>query len=507
LEKVHVAGHSHFRLPAEEPADFGQRTAGISRIALIVAAVGLVLTLVLGFRDYLRVFYFAYLTGFGFFLAITLASQFFVLVQHATRAGWSVNVRRVAENLGAIAPIMGILSLPIVISVLLGEGDLYRWALPEHSGGAQHAAAHGSGAHDSGAHGPNVAHDAAAPGGAPKGEPSPSAAPAGKAEGRNAGNQEVAHEAEGGKGEPDESFAHEPDPGRGNRHLDNIIMEKRAYLNRPFFIARIIGYFLIWTLIARFFRGHSVAQDVDGDYRHTAAMQKWSGIALVGLGLTLTFAAFDLFMTLDPHWYSTMFGVYYFAGAAVSMFAAMILLIRLMQKAGYLREAVTPEHYHDLGKFMFAFTFFWGYVTFSQYMLLWYASIPEEVTWMSRHGATTRNNVPPEHLSWGPWALLVLFGCFVIPFAGLLSRHAKRNIKAVTFWACWVLVFQFVNMCWIVLPELRVGFKVMPLIAAVCAWAGIGGIFVFAWLRNTAAARIRPVNDPRVFESAAFVNV
>ena len=284
-------------------------------------------------------------------------------------------------------------------------------------------------------------------------------------------------------------------------------MKKHAYLNRPFFIARIIGYFLIWTLIGRYFRAHSVAQDVDGDYRHTALMQKWSCVSLIALGLTLTFAAFDLFMSLDPHWYSTMFGVYYFAGCALSMFATLILLIRLMQKAGYLREAVTPEHYHDLGKFMFAFTFFWGYVTFSQYMLLWYASIPEEVTWMSRHGATTRLDVPGEHLQWGWWAILVLFGCFVIPFAGLLSRHAKRNVGAVVFWAVWVLVFQFVNMVWIVLPELRVGFTVTGLIAAICAWVGIGGIFVFCWLRNTAGARIRPVNDPRVFESAAFVNV
>jgi hypothetical protein len=482
LEKVHVAGHSHFRLPAEEPADFGQRTAGISRIALIVAAVGLVLTLVLGFRDYLRVFYFAYLTGFGFFLAITLASQFFVLIQHATRAGWSVNVRRVAENLGAIAPIMGILSLPIVISVLLGYGDLYRWALSGGGEGTAHVAEHASAA---------------------RAETHPAAAgtTAAEAEGDPAGNREI------NKTVPDESFEHEKDPGRGNRHLDDLILKKQAYLNRPFFIARIIGYFLVWTLIARYFRGHSIAQDVDGDYRHTAAMQKWSGVSLIALGLTLTFAAFDLFMTLDPHWYSTMFGVYFFAGAAVSMFATLIVLIHLMQRAGYLREAVTPEHYHDLGKFMFAFTFFWGYVTFSQYMLLWYASIPEEVTWMSRHGATTRLDVPVEHRQWGFWAIIVLFGCFVIPFAGLLSRHAKRNVKAVTFWACWVLVFQFVNMCWIVLPEIRVGFSVMNLIAATCAWVGIGGIFVFAWLRNTAEARIRPVNDPRVFESAAFVNV
>jgi hypothetical protein len=482
LEKVHVAGHSHFRLPAEEPADFAQRTARGSRLALIVAAVGLVLALLLGFRDYLRVFYFAYLTGFGFFLAITLASQFFVLIQHATRAGWSVNVRRVAENLASTAPMMAVLSLPIVSSGLLHQGDLYRWALP--GGDAAHGEVQASTEHGS----------------------RPAGTTSGEAGAEPVGNQVLQKQLHG-KVDADLGLEHEKDLGHGHRHLDPLTASKRPYLSPALWLLRLAIYFGVWILIARFFRAHSLEQDVDGDYRHTAAMQKWSGISLIALGLTLTFAAFDLFMSLDPHWYSTMFGVYYFATAAVSMFATLIVLIRLMQRAGYLREAVTPEHYHDLGKFMFAFTFFWGYVTFSQYMLLWYSSIPEELTWMSRHGATTHNMVPAEHHQWAPWAILVLFGTFVIPFGGLLSRHAKRNVKAVTFWAVWVLVFQFCNMIWIVLPELRTGFRVLDLLATICATAGIGGVYVFAWLRNTAAARIRPVNDPRVFESAAFVNI
>jgi hypothetical protein len=476
-----VAGHSHFRLPAEEPADFGQRTAGLSRLAVIVAAAGLVLTLLLGFQDYLRRFYFAYLTAFGFFLAIVLGAQFFVLIQHATRAGWSVNVRRVAENLGAVAPTMAVLSLPILISVLLHKGDLYSWALP--MGDAS----------------PEEVHAA-------KTEPSPAGTTPEKAQSEAVGNQ-VLQQQLYGKVDAHADIEHEKDPGHGNRHLDEVLIKKRAWLNPGFWLLRLVFYFAVWIFIARYFRGHSVEQDVDGDYRHTSLMQKWSSVCLIALGLTLTFAAFDWFMSLDPHWYSTMFGVYYFGMAAVSMFASMILIIRLMQRAGYLREAVTPEHYHDLGKFMFAFTFFWGYVTFSQYMLLWYSSIPEEVTWMSRHGATTKDLVPGMGNQWGPWALLVLFGTFAIPFAGLLSRHAKRNVNAVTFWACWCLVFQFCNMIWIVLPELRAGFRVLDLIATICAFFGVGGIVVYAFLRNTATARIRPVNDPRVFESAAFVNI
>jgi MFS family permease len=475
-----VAGHSHLRLPAEEPADFGRKTLSVATAAKVAAAGGLLIALLLGFlsKDQFKTFYFAYLAAFGFFLAIALGALFFVLVQHVSRAGWSVNVRRVAENLAALLPVLGVLSAPIFISIIIQKGDLYRWALPAPAEG-QHEAKH----------------PAAAAIAAPVEEV-----------GSMGGNQQVFPRP---AWTADEEFEHEQDPGHGKRHLDELTLKKRAWLNPLFFCVRLVAYFLIWSVTALYYLKHSTQQDADGDYRHTALMQKYSGVSLVLFGLTLTLAAWDLFMSLDAHWYSTMFGVYYFAGSVVSFFSALIVLCALLQRIGFLKEAVTIEHYHDMGKFLFAFVFFWGYVTFSQYMLLWYASIPEEVAWPSRHGvnASTIALVPVHGEQWRIWAVIVLFGCLLIPFAGLLSRHIKRNKTTLVFWCVWLLVFQFVNMIWIVLPEMREGFKYGPIGLALIAWIGIGGVLAAAWLGLTARSKVRPVNDPRAFESAAFVNI
>jgi hypothetical protein len=484
-----VAGHSHLRLPAEEPADFGPRTARAAGIAKIAAAAGLLVAVVIGVigGEYFRTFYFAYLTGFAFFLAIALGALFFVLIHHVSRAGWSVNLRRVAENMAATLPVLGLLSLPILVSVLLQQGDLYRWALPDSAGSDAHHVAADQTAGSKGERAGETAYGKGAPHGAAAADHATSAS---------------GHEA---------GADHESDPGRGKRTIDEITIKKRAWLNPLFFTLRVVIYFALWSVTALYYLRKSSQQDVDGDYRHTAQMQKWSGLALVFFGITVTLAAWDLFMSLDPHWYSTMFGVYYFASGAVLFFAAMIVTISLLQKAGFLREAVTVEHFHDLGKYLFAFTFFWGYVTFSQYMLIWYASIPEEVGWPARHGMSTAKaetfgpNFPGNQ--WQPWSIAVLLGCLLIPFAGLLSRHVKRNRKAILFWAWWLIVFQFVNMVWIVIPEMRVGFKPLPIVGAVAAWVGIGGVLVAAWLRVAARHKLRPVNDPRVFESAVFVNI
>jgi MFS family permease len=480
-----VAGHSHLRLPADEPSDFGAKTARLAKFAVIAAVAGLALAVVLGFvhGNYFRRFYFAYLFAFAYFLMLSLGALFFVLIQHVTRAGWSVNVRRVAENMAAQLPVLGVLSIPILLSVLLQKGDLYPWALPHHA--STHEEAKGS-------------HD-----------PQPSASPGHPAPAK--GHPEADATAPKGSGSPEE-YHHELETKRGERHLDELMLKKRSWLNPMFWTLRVVFYFLVWTLLSLYYLKHSTQQDVDGDYRHTVLMQKWSGISIVLFALTATFASFDLFMSLDPHWYSTMFGVYYFASGVVTFFAALIFIVSRMQRAGYLREAVTVEHYHDMGKFLFAFVFFWGYVTFSQYMLLWYASIPETVTWLGRRGASTATDplVPDVWKSWRYFAILLTIVCFLIPFPGLLSRHVKRNLKSISFWAGWLLVAQMLNAFWIVVPERRAGFpgwrQGLPVIELACL-IGIGGVWLAGWLRYTARHRIRPVSDPRVFESAAFVNV
>jgi hypothetical protein len=185
----------------------------------------------------------------------------------------------------------------------------------------------------------------------------------------------------------------------------------------------------------------STAQDESRDAKLTEKMQARSAPAMVAYGLTVTLAAFDLLMSLDPRWYSTIFGVYFFAGATIACFSSVIIAVNLLHRGGHLLRGVTVEHFHDLGKFLFCFVFFWGYIAFSQYMLLWYANIPEETEWLRRHGATT---VRGDMNGFTAVAVILLFGQLLIPFGGLLSRHVKRNRKALLFWAIWVLVFHWV---------------------------------------------------------------
>lgn len=473
-----MAGHSHLRLPAEEPGDFAQKSLPVARLAKGAGAVGLLVALGLGFlaRDGFQQFFFGWLTALAYFMAICMGALFFVLIHHCTRAGWSVNVRRVAENMAAMLPVVGAFSVPIIFAVLMERGDLYRWALPAG----------------------DVQTEVHAPSGSPTASP-PTAIPS---------VSELQHEQDlHAQTSTPKTEDDQVDPGPGNRKLDELMVKKSAWLNPIFFCVRLIIYFAIWSIIALYFFGQSTRQDIDGDYRHTVNMQRYSAPSLVVFGLSLTLAAWDMFMSLDPHWYSTMFGVYYFAGCVVSFFASIIIIIALMQKAGYLREAVNTEHYHDLGKYLFAFVFFWGYIGFSQYMLQWYASLPDEVGWPARHGMSTAHAMSQMGQQWHITMLLVLFGCVLLPFPGLMSRHIKRKRGTLLFWAVWLLVFQFINMIWVVLPEMRHGFRWMPVISAIVTAIGIGGVLIAVWLRLTSKHKLRPVNDPRMAESAAFVNI
>ncbi len=284
--------------------------------------------------------------------------------------------------------------------------------------------------------------------------------------------------------------------------LDSLTLKKRAWLNPPFFIARVLAYFAIWSLIARWYRKQSLLQDRTHDAAITAAMQRWAPLSVIAVALTATGAAFDLVMSLDPHWFSTIFGVYFIAGGIVASFAALILTVFLLQRAGHLKQAVTAEHYHDLGKYLFGFVFFWAYIAFSQYMLLWYASIPEETLWLARRGATT---VPQDVSRWSFVAIAILFGHLLIPFPGLLSRHVKRRVTPLIFWAGWLLVFHYVDLYWVIMPE--AGGDLSVHVADFAAVAGVVGICVAVVVRLLSAESLVPTSDPRLPEALAFENI
>jgi hypothetical protein len=234
-------------------------------------------------------------------------------------------------------------------------------------------------------------------------------------------------------------------------------------------------------------------------------MRFWAAPALFLFALSLTFAAFDLLMSLDPHWFSTMFGVYYFAGSALSMFGLITLTVILLHKSGYLRGVVTTEHYHDLGKYLFGFTVFYTYIAFSQYFLIWYANIPEETMWFGYR-------IADDFL---PLTFLLVIGRFFIPFFFLLRRGVKRNAFTLTLAAVWVLFMQVVDMFWLIQPvrahhhALESGDHVMHMHIGpvdILALLGVAGVFIAAFTWALGRKALVPTGDPRIEESVQFEN-
>lgn len=489
--------HTH---PTLDPNDATLRlgsAAGVIARALIAAAAGggvawyfgrgIVNTPTLVYYGFSPIFYHAYLLAFVFYLTITLGSLFFVMLHHLARSGWSVTVRRLAEALCANVFLMAVLFVPIYYNL----GKVYVWA--DNGVGRTSEPVEG-----------NVDHQ------------NPT---------RQQGEQSPAW------------LARRASMAAENEH--GAVIGHAAWLTPRAFLGRFVICFVIWGFLAWYLRGHSILQDRTGNIGLTRSMERISAPGMILFAITITSAAIDLIMSLNPHWYSTMIGVYLFADAVLSGLAAVALLALVLQSRGLLRGAVTVEHYHDLGKLTFAFVFFWGYIAFSQYMLIWYANIPEETQFFM-----------PRQI--GPWvgvSLALIVVHFAIPFAGLMSRHAKRTLPVLAFWLVWVLAAHAFDLFWLIMPNTYVRqllleqsaggslpdvFKTLlqsqqsvyqlspmcrpfmekvtaPLTpAAIATVVGLlvfmGGLYVAntAWLLGR--ARLLPVKDPRLDESLSFHN-
>jgi hypothetical protein len=274
-------------------------------------------------------------------------------------------------------------------------------------------------------------------------------------------------------------------------------MEKKApYLNKNFFLARAVVYLVIWSLLGWNFFKFSVRQDNDKGVAWTLTAQRWAPAATIFFGFSLTFAAFDWLMSLEPAWFSTIFGVYIFATAVVSSLATLIVVTMALRDAGPLAKVVTTEHYHDLGKLLFGFNVFWAYIGFSQMMLIWYAALPEETPWY--------------HMRWdnGPWAgvsLTILIGHFVLPFFFLISRNVKRRLPMLRLGAMWMLLMHVVDIYWFVMPSFGQENFTVSWIDAACL-LGVGGVYLAAVFYQMAKHPLIPVGDPRLARSLAFQN-
>src|SRR5580765_6340188 len=281
----------------------------------------------------------------------------------------------------------------------------------------------------------------------------------------------------------------------GAAEHDALLRWKAPYLNVPFFLIRAAIYFASWSFISLLYYRGSRGQDATGDPRVSARLRRLAGPAIIVLALTQTFASIDWIMSLTPHWYSTIFGVYFFAGSFVGFIALLSVVAVAMRSAGLLDTVISPEHLHDIGKFLFAFTAFWGYIAFSQFFLMWYGNLPEETIWYKARMAG----------SWLPVSLLLMAGHFGIPFFYLMGRPVKRRGFTLAAGGVWLLAMHFVDIYWLVMPTLHPE-GLRPSVLDVAAFMAVGGCFVAAatWLMRRQA--LTPLRDPRFAESLAFEN-
>lgn len=398
-------------------------------LALIVAAVGIVLSFILSGGP--TRFLYTYLVNFAFLLSICLGCLFFVIIMHLTRAGWSVTLRRIAELYAMCTLPVGILFLPILFTVLTGSDVLYPWV---NGGWSVH----------------------------------------------------------GGEGLADASLD----------QLPPLEQMKAAFLNVGFFSVRWIVYFAIWGVMAAFFLFTSLRQDKEGGIKLTHRMQAIAAPSLIVFAATVVFASFDLEMSLEPFWFSTMFPVYFFAGAVLSALATITLTALWLQRTGRVTDEITTEHYHDMGKLMFGFVVFWGYIAFSQFLLIWYANIPEETFWY---------DIRINKNGWKTLSYVLLIGHLFIPFLAMMGRTVRRNRTFLFGATIYLLVMHWLDHFWLVMPHYNhaPGGHVLGLtttglfsfIGDICCTVGMVGAFIAIFCLVARNRPLVPLQDPRLGEA------
>jgi len=284
---------------------------------------------------------------------------------------------------------------------------------------------------------------------------------------------------------------------------DVVLEPKSAYLNKVFFTLRIFIYggALSWIVVQ--LRRYSIGQDKSGALRPTFSARRFSCGTIPIFALCSTFMAIDLVMCLDFAWYSTMWGVQIFAGSALSSMAVIILTVTFLRKHGYLKNIVSQEHYHIMGKLMFAFVVFWAYISFSQFFLIWYANITEETKFFLLRNAD----------GWYFVSIFLVLGHFAVPFLFLLRQKAKKDMRQVCAICCWILFVHMVDIYWLVIPERGPSLSDGENLTAkgtffldVLAIVTIGCIMAFIFLRTIGKHSIYPCRDPRLQESIDLRN-
>jgi hypothetical protein len=500
MKKKEAAKQPTYRIAPDAPlASAWKVTAGIGVIGIVLAIIGM-------FTDPHR-FAFSWLFAFLTFLAVGLGGLFFTIMLHLTGGGWGVTVRRTSEFLMSGLPVFALLFVPIAMNL----GELYPWYEMEHHEGEE--------IHDDGG-GIEPAHEAPAEHGA-LGIGSPA-----RAQERERDHQ-VANQD--GQRHPDQAtgiLRHpwdvnpsewgqdgvEPLPAEGSHtpqeaEHHHVVGEKLGYFHlggrAVFFFGRAAIYFIAWIVLAYLFFTWSTRQDKEKGLELTKKMQRIAPVSTFVFGLSLTFAIFDWSMSLEPSWYSTIFGVQYFAVSAVIGLVAIILLTMQLRRAGVVGDAINVEHYHDLGKLTHGFIVFWAYISFSQFMLIWYVGIPEEATYY--------------HLRW--WgggqgyqlmSVILILAHFVVPFFILLSRNIKRRPEILGFAAVWLAVMHVVQVYWLIMPYAEqtslVHTSLHPHWLDIACLCAVGGTYLTVVLWQMTRFPLVPVGDPRLERALHFEN-
>lgn len=534
--------HGHTQLYEADKQPIGAKLWPTFRLLGAAALIGLVLLIVgVLFDDRsMSRFFFAYLIGYTFVLGLTVGSVALVILTHLFRAGWVVAVRRVPETFAANFWFVGVLGLPVLVAAMMPNAPLYPWSASEEIANQNYNEskeflhemhdAHGAHGEDHDeAHGDDHAltdsddtlYVASEAGDDAHGEDHAGESP----------HAEISEEYKAaasamilaGDAYPEDKeqarivqkmhytslLSYMLDYKRYGGKLDgNVPIDAEGHgkgflwFSPMLFALRLVLYFAVLSVIGWYYWTRSIRQDETGDAELTTKREWWAPASTLAFALMITFMAFDLLMSLDPAWYSTMFGVIFFANSFTAGIAGTILVCMVLQKKGYLKT-VNTEHYHDLGKLLFAFVFFWGYVSFSQFMLIWYASLPETTYWFEIHGMTTVKSAPQYGSGWTYISLLILFGHLFVPFAFLLSRHVKRNLTALACAATWMLLMVYLDFYWYVMPFFEspgVTFGLAEIGAVVFCLAAVLAAFVRRYARYAPLAH----GDPRLHESTAL---
>jgi hypothetical protein len=269
------------------------------------------------------------------------------------------------------------------------------------------------------------------------------------------------------------------------------------------FIGAYVLFFGLWIWLSARLRKASFTQDQDGNPAWTLKNRITAAMGIPIGALTLTFAAIFWVKSLEYHWFSTMYGVWFFANCARGALCCGVLIMVWLYRRGDYKGVLNTNHFHSIGQLMLAFTIFWAYVTFGQYFLIWNANVPEETFWYNlrelNHDGTTNQ--------WWYVGLVLVFGHFLLPFLVLLSYRYKVTHHTIRRIALWVLAIIFVDIAYNVLPALKDAngdprpFIDSPLLWSITSAVGIGGICVWAYLRSFPTAKLIPIRDPRITES------